>query len=61
MIIQSQGYYHKGWFPVLRFFDLRTECSEPVNSFIDTYWAHVRKKNASLENSLNEDIINSSL
>ena len=31
---------------------IRTECSEHVNSFIDAYWAHVRKKNASLENSL---------
>ena len=28
------------------FFDLRirTECSEHVNSFIDAYWANVRKK-----------------
>ena len=35
----------KGWFPVLRFFDLRirTECSEHVNSFIDAHWAYVRK------------------
>ena len=33
---------------MLRFFDLRirTECSEHVNSSIDMYWAHVRKKNA---------------
>ena len=40
-------------FPVLRVFNLRvriTECSEHVNSFIDVYWAYVRKKNASLEN-----------
>ena len=39
----------------MRFFTyvIRTECSEHVNSFIDAYWAHdVRKKNASLENSL---------
>ena len=31
---------------------IRTECSEHVNSFIDAYWAHVRKrtlKNALLE------------
>ena len=44
-----------GWFPVLRFLDLRirTECSEHVNSFIDAYWAYARKrdKNAPLENS----------
>ena len=36
----------EGWFPVLRFFDLRirTGCSEHANSFIDAYWAYVRKK-----------------
>ena len=36
----------KIWFPVLRFFDLRirTDCSEHVNSFIDAYWAYVRKR-----------------
>ena len=50
----------KGCFPVMHSFyvRIRTECSEHVNSFIDAYWAYstyvnVRKKNASLENSLN--------
>ena len=37
----------KGCFPVIRVFlrtYIRTECSEHVNSFLDSYGAHVRKR-----------------
>ena len=44
--LNKREFRSKGWFPVLRFFDLRirTECSKHVNSFIDAYWEYVRKR-----------------